>query len=109
MEAEQLNFLFSPMQLEGIEYIANEISNKNTVSNDFNGWVGMKEFEKQSNRSRTTIAKLLNRPEIIKKVSVDYGGWVFYPCDNGKWSFHYKEMMEFINNEFYRKYSGGTN
>ena len=29
-------------------------------------------------------------------------------ADAGKWSFHYKEMMEFINNEFYQKFNGGS-
>ncbi|ARD98116.1 DUF771 domain-containing protein [Lactococcus lactis] len=75
---------------------------------DFDGWVGMDVFIKKSNRSRTTIKNLLNRPEMVKKLSIENGGWVFYPADAGKWSFHYKEMMDFINKEFYQKFSGGS-
>ncbi|MDG4962729.1 DUF771 domain-containing protein [Lactococcus lactis] len=75
---------------------------------DFDGWVGMDVFVEKSNRSRTTIKKLLNRPEMVKILSIENGGWVFYPADSGKWSFHYKEMMEFINNEFYQKFNGGS-
>lgn len=75
---------------------------------DFDGWVGMDVFIKKSNRSRTTIKNLLNRPEMVKILSIENGGWVFYPADAGKWSFHYKEMMEFINNEFYQKFNGGS-
>lgn len=33
---------------------------------DFDGWVGMDVFIKKSNRSRTTIKNLLNRPEMVK-------------------------------------------
>ncbi|WP_019292875.1 DUF771 domain-containing protein [Lactococcus petauri] len=74
---------------------------------DFDGWVGMKEFVAKSNRSAPTISKLLKRPELIKTLSVENGGWVYYPKDGSHWSFHYKEMMEFINKEFYNKYAGG--
>ncbi len=86
--------------IDKVEY--QELKNK-----DFDGWVGMATFIEKSNRSRTTIKKVLTRPELIKSLSVENGGWVFYPSDAGKWSFHYKEMMEFINNEFYQKYQGG--
>ncbi|MFK4796255.1 DUF771 domain-containing protein [Lactococcus petauri] len=74
---------------------------------EFDGWVGMKEFVAKSNRSAPTISKLLKRPELIKTLSVENGGWVYYPKEGSHWSFHYKEMMEFINKEFYNKYSGG--
>lgn len=74
---------------------------------DFDGWVGMKEFVAKSNRSAPTISKLLKRPELIKTLSVENGGWVYYPREGSHWSFHYKEMMEFINKEFYNKYAGG--
>jgi phage pi2 protein 07 len=75
---------------------------------EFDGWVGMKEFVNKSNRSAPTIAKVLKRPELIQSLSVENGGWIFYPEDGNHWSFHYKEMMEFINREFYQNYSGGS-
>lgn len=74
----------------------------------FDGWVGLDVFVEKSNRSRTTIKNLLNRPEMIKMLSIENGGWVFYPPEAGKWSFRYKGMMEFINNEFYQKFNGGS-
>ncbi|CAM3226342.1 DUF771 domain-containing protein [Lactococcus hircilactis] len=106
MEAEQV---FTPFQIEVIEKIIEqslENFNKNEVHQN-NGWVGMKVFEEKSNRSRTTITKLLKQPINIKRFSVENGGWVYYPPDFGKWSFHYEEMMEFIEKEFYSKYNGG--
>ena len=76
---------------------------------DFDGWVGMDVFTEKSNRSVPTISKVLRKPDLRKRISVENGGWVYYPNGKGdNWSFHYKEMMEFINNEFYQKFNGGS-
>ncbi len=76
---------------------------------DFDGWVGMDVFTEKSNRSVPTISKVLRKPDLRKIISVENGGWVYYPNGKGdNWSFHYKEMMKFINNEFYQKFNGGS-
>ncbi|ANS02501.1 hypothetical protein DS56701_06 [Lactococcus phage 56701] len=76
---------------------------------DFDGWVGMDVFIKKSNRSIPTVSKVLRKPDLRKRISVENGGWVYYPNGKGdNWSFRFKEMMNFINKEFYQKFSGGS-
>lgn len=97
-----------PILIPEDKILVDKVEYRELKQKDFDGWVGMDVFIEKSNRSRTTIKNLLNRPEMIKILSIENDGWVFYPAYAGKWSFHYKEMMEFINNEFYQKFSGGS-
>ncbi|MCM6842256.1 DUF771 domain-containing protein [Lactococcus lactis] len=76
---------------------------------DFDGWVGMDVFIEKSNRSIPTVSKVLRKPDLRKRIAVENGGWVYYPNGKGdNWSFRFKEMMDFINKEFYQKFSGGS-
>lgn len=43
---------------------------------DFDGWVGMDVFIKKSNRSIPTVSKVLRKPDLRKRISVENGGWV---------------------------------
>lgn len=89
--------------------LINKIEYQELKQQDFDGWVGMDVFTEKSNRSVPTISKVLRKPDLRKRISVENGGWVYYPNGKGdNWSFHYKEMMEFINNEFYQKLNGGS-
>ena len=89
--------------------LINKIEYQELKQQDFDGWVGMDVFTEKSNRSVPTISKVLRKPDLRKRISVENGGWVYYPNGKGdNWSFHYKEMMEFINNEFYQKFNGGS-
>lgn len=97
-----------PVLIPEDKVLIDKVEYQELKKKDFDGWVGLNVFVEKANRSRTTIKKLLNRPEMVKVLSVENGGWVFYPPDAGKWSFHYKEMMEFINKEFYQKFNGGS-
>ncbi|PCR99080.1 DUF771 domain-containing protein [Lactococcus fujiensis] len=108
MEIEQLELIFTPKQIEAIELMAKAIvSQQETRIEEFNGWVGMEEFEKQSNRSSTKISEILCKPSIRKRADFENGGWVYYPKGKGdRWSFKYKPMMEFINLRFYHEMKG---
>ncbi|GAM80097.1 uncharacterized protein conserved in bacteria [Lactococcus lactis subsp. lactis] len=44
---------------------------------DFDGWVGMDVFIKKSNRSIPTVSKVLRKPDLRKRISVENGGWVY--------------------------------
>ena len=62
-------------------------------------------FTEKSNRSIPTVSKVLRKPDLRKRISVENGGWVYYPNGKGdNWSFRFKEMMDFINKEFYQKF-----
>lgn len=108
MEFEQIEQIFTPMQIEAIELMAKKIvSQQPNKNDDFNGWVGMKEFVKQSNRSSTKISQILYKPSIRKRFDVDNGGWIYYPNGTGdNWSFRFKPMMEFIDERFYKEVKG---
>ena len=41
---------------------------------DFDGWVGMDVFIKKSNRSIPTVSKVLRKPDLRKRISVENGG-----------------------------------
>ena len=89
--------------------LINKIEYQELKKNDFDGWVGMDVFTEKSNRSVPTISKVLRKVDVRKRADVNNGGWVYYPNGKGdNWSFKFREMMEFINKEFYQKFSGGS-
>ncbi|KST97848.1 DUF771 domain-containing protein [Lactococcus lactis] len=89
--------------------LINKIKYQELKQQDFDGCVGMDVFTEKSNRSVPTVSKVLRKPDLRKRISVENGGWIYYPNGKGdNWSFKFKEMMEFINNEFYQKFNGGS-
>lgn len=98
-----------PVLIPEDRVLVDKVEYQELKKKDFDGWVGMDVFVEKANRSAPTIGKLLRKPDIKKRFCSENGGWIYYPNGKGDyWSFHYKEMMEFINNEFYQKFSGGS-
>ena len=57
--------------------LINKIEYQELKQQDFDGWVGMDVFTEKSNRSVPTISKVLRKPDLRKRISVENGGWVY--------------------------------
>lgn len=79
-------------------------------ANDLRGKMfTMKDFVTRANRSAKWLKdNILNNPNLIKKLDVENGGFVYYPVSQSdRWLFKATGMIEFIENELW-KYLGGA-
>ncbi len=98
-----------PVQIPEDKVLVDKVEYQELKKKDFDGWVGMDVFVEKANRSAPTIGKLLRKPDIKKSFCSENGGWIYYPSGKGDyWSFRYKDMLKFIQEEFYQKFSGGS-
>lgn len=90
--------------------LVNKTRLKELEENEFAGKIfTMKDFAERSNRSSKWLKdNILNNPNLIKKLNIDNGGFVYYPhSQSDRWLFNAKGLIKFIDEEL-GKYLGGT-
>nr|WP_216682519.1 DUF771 domain-containing protein [Enterococcus innesii] len=89
--------------------LVNKIRLKELEENEFAGKIfTMKDFAERSNRSSKWLKdNILNNPQLVKKLNIENGGFVYYPhSQSDRWLFNAKGLIKFIDEEL-GKYLGG--
>lgn len=90
--------------------LINKTRLKELEDNEFAGKIfTMKDFAERSNRSSKWLKdNILNNPQLVKKLNIENGGFVYYPnSQSDRWLFNAKGLIKFIDEEL-GKYLGGS-